>query len=161
MLASAQALEQSLRRAVAEMERAEARARGERVPDVFEDVYPLTMHPGFFKGKRPVGIIFPNGDRVEVSTWKRLVEVLLGRCNQDRGRHDALMKLRNRIQGRDRTLLGSSVEGMRSPLMIDKGLFMETHYDTETLLRITLGRILDPVGYDYEGIRVALRNDPK
>ena len=46
---------------------------------------------------------------------------------------------------------------MRSPLKIDRGLYMETHYDTETLLKIMLTRILEPVNYDYSGIRVVLR----
>jgi len=35
----------------------------------------------------------------------------------------------------------------------------ETHYDTETLLRILITRILDVVNYDYSGISVVIRND--
>ncbi len=80
------------------------------------------------------------------------------RCNDDAGKHAALMALRSRVQGRSRLLLGSGADGMRSPIKIDRGLYMETHYDTESLLRIMKTRILDAVGYDYSGIQVAIRN---
>ena len=46
---------------------------------------------------------------------------------------------------------------MRSPVQIDEALYVETHYDTETLLRILTTRILDEVGYDYSKIKIAVR----
>ena len=46
---------------------------------------------------------------------------------------------------------------MRSPLQIEENLFMETHYDTETLLNILTTRILSPIGYDYSAISVTVR----
>lgn len=125
----------------------------------YESIYPLCMEPGFFKGKTAVAVIFPDGVRVEAPTWKKLVEIILKRCNGDVGKHKALMELRNRIQGRSRKLLGSGSAGMRSPVKIDKGLYMEAHYDTESLLRIMKTRILDAVNYDYRNIQVAIRND--
>lgn len=127
--------------------------------DRYESIYPLCTEPGFFKGKAVVAVIFPDGVRVETPTWKKLVEVVLKRCNDDVGKHRALMELRNRIQGRSRKLLGSGSTGMRSPIKIDRGLYMEAHYDTESLLRIMKARILDAVGYDYRSIQVAIRND--
>ncbi len=127
--------------------------------DRYESIYPLCMEPGFFKGKTAVAVIFPDGVRVETPTWKKLAEVILKRCNDDAGKHNALMELRNRIQGRSRKLLGSGNAGMRSPIKIDRGLYMETHYDTESLLRIMKTRILDAVSYDYRNIQVAIRND--
>jgi len=157
LLANVEILEQDLKRIIAEMEREEAGDSTENEADLFEEVYPLTTSPGIFKGKRPIAVIFPNGERVTTPTWKRLVETVIKRCNEDQTKHNGLMRLRNQIQGRDRTLLGSSVEGMRSPILIDKGLYLETHYDTESLLRIMTGRILDAVGYDYENIKVAIR----
>lgn len=126
--------------------------------DRYESIYPLCMESGFFKGKAVVAVIFPDGVRVETPTWKKLAEVVLKRCNDDAGKHSALMELRNRIQGRSRKLLGSGNAGMRSPIKIDRGLYMETHYDTESLLRIMKTRILDAVGYDYRNIQVAIRN---
>lgn len=124
----------------------------------FESIYPLCMEPGFFKGKFVVAVMFPDGVRIETPTWKALVEVIMKRCNDDAGKHAALMELRNRVQGRSRQLLGNNSAGMRSPIKIDRGLYMESHYDTESLLRIMKIRILDAVGYDYSGIQVAIRN---
>ena len=125
---------------------------------VFESIYPLCMEPGFFKGKSVVAVIFPDGVRIETPTWKSLAEVVMKRCNDDAGKHAMLMELRNRVQGRSRQLLGNGSAGMRSPIKIDRGLYMESHYDTESLLRIMKTRILDAVGYDYSGIQVAIRN---
>lgn len=127
------------------------------IPD-FESIYPLCMSAGFFKGKSVVAVIFPDGVRIETPTWKALAEVVMKRCNDDAGKHTRLMELRNRVQGRSRQLLGNGPAGMRSPIKIDRGLYMESHYDTESLLRIMKTRILDAVGYDYSGIQVAIRN---
>ena len=69
----------------------------------------------------------------------------------------ALQAQAGRVSGKKRALLASSDEGMRSPLPIGGGLFLETHYDTETLLNILMNRILRPIGYDYSAIRVTVR----
>ena len=127
-------------------------------PPPFETIYPLCMEPGFFKGKSAVAVIFPDGVRIETPTWKALAGVILKRCNDDAGKHTALMELRNRVQGRRRLMLGNGPAGMRSPIKIDRGLYMESHYDTESLLRIMKTRILDAVGYDYSGIQGSVRN---
>ena len=143
-------------------ENAAGEAEDRSAPDLaerFESIYPLCMEPGFFKGKTAVAVIFPDGVRVETPTWKKLAEVILKRCNDDTVKHNALMELRNHIQGRSRKLLGNGNAGMRSPIKIDRGLYMEAHYDTESLLRIMKTRILDAVGYDYRNIQVAIRND--
>ena len=125
---------------------------------IYESIFPLCMENGFFKGKSVIAVIFPDGVRIETPTWKALVEVIMKRCNDDAAKHTALMDLRNRVQGRTRKLLGNSAAGMRSPIKIDRGLYMETHYDTETLLRVLKARILEVVGYDFSAIRVAIRN---
>lgn len=78
-------------------------------------------------------------------------------CCKDRDKHQALMDLRGKILGRNRVLLGSETGKMRSPIKIDEALYVETHYDAETLLRILTTRILDAVGYDYSGIRIAVQ----
>ena len=67
------------------------------------------------------------------------------------------MDLRGKVQGRNRVLIGSETGKMRSPVQIDEALYVETHYDTETLLRILTTRILDEVGYDYSKIKIAVR----
>lgn len=157
MLASLEAMEQNLRKLIVQME-CEAAGSGEEIRD-FEEVYPLSVSPAFFKGKRPASIMFPDGRRLATPTWKKFVAALMEDCNKDKTRHDKLMLMRNWVQGRERTLLGKSIEKMRSPIMIDEGLYLETHYDTESLLRITTDRILKAVGYDYSSIKVVIRKE--
>ena len=125
----------------------------------YETLYPLSVGSGIFKGKKPTGVKFPDGTRVDVPTWKKVVEVILQQCNKEPANHSKLMALRGKLAGRDRVFLGKERGDMRSPVKIDKYLYIETHYDTETLLRILTTRILDAVQYDYSGILIAIRND--
>ena len=122
-----------------------------------ELILPLTVDSSIFKGKKPVGIIFGENDRKDISTWKMAVKEIMKRCNSDPEKHVALMNLRGRLAGRDRLFLSNNPDNMRSPYMISENLYMETHYDTETLLRILTTRILDSVGYDFGHISVAIR----
>jgi hypothetical protein len=124
----------------------------------YESIYPLAINPGIFKGKKPTGVLFGENGRVDVGTWKTVCSEILHRCNADPEKHVALMNLRGKISGRERIFLAKETEGMRSPLKLSENLYVETHYDTETLLRIMTTRILDAVGYDYSGISVAIRN---
>ena len=68
-----------------------------------------------------------------------------------------LENLAGKVSGKKRTLLAKTSDGMRSPLKIGENLFMETHYDTETLLNILMTRLLIPIGYDYSSISVTVR----
>lgn len=133
--------------------------RAPKAAAVYESVYSLCVDPGIFKGKRPTGVIFPDGTREDVPTWKRAFEEILKHCNRTSEKHHALMELRGKLLGRNRVLLGSEEGTMRSPVKIDRALYAETHYDTETLLKILTTRILSVVGYDYSGIRIAVKND--
>ena len=125
----------------------------------YESIYPLSVGMGVFKGKRPAGVILSDGKRRESPTWKKVVEEILKDCNRDRVKHQALMDLRGKIMGRNRVLLGSETGKMRSPIKIDEALYVETHYDAETLLRILTTRILNVVDYDYSDIRIAVRTE--
>ncbi len=87
----------------------------------------------------------------------RVIDEKLKDCCRDPEKHQAIMNLRGKILGRNRVLVGSETGKMRSPVKIDEALFVETHYDAETLLRILTTRILDVVGYDYSKIQVAVR----
>ncbi len=126
---------------------------------VYESLYPLNAGTGIFKGKKPIAVIFADGARVSTPTWKKLSEEVLCHCNADPSKHKALMDLRGKLLGRDRVFLGSEAGKMRSPVKITDALYLETHYDTETLLRILTTRILTAVQYDYSGITIAVRND--
>lgn len=123
----------------------------------YEIIYPLTVGTGIFKGKRPIGTIFANGKRIETPTWKSVVTELLKNCYKNKDQKQELLNLRGKVLGRNRVLLGSETGKMRSPAQIDEALYVETHYDTETLLRIVTTRILDEVGYDYSKIRIAIK----
>ncbi len=125
----------------------------------YESIYPLDVGVGIFKGKRPTGIVFKDGARKETPTWKRVVEEILKDCCKDRFKRQRLMDLRGKILGRNRVLLGSETGKMRSPLKIDDALYVETHYDAETLMRILTTRILDEVDYDYRSIRIAVKTE--
>ena len=123
----------------------------------FELSYSLTIGTGIFKGKRPTAIIFPNSERVDCPTWKQVVVEILKNCCEDRRKKRALMDLRGKILGRNRILLGSEEGKMRSPAKITDALYVETHYDTETMLKILLTRILAPVNYDYSNIKIMIQ----
>ena len=125
----------------------------------YEIMYPLSAASGIFKGKRPIGVCFPDGSRVEVPTWKKVVEEILKRCNELPDKHIEMERLCGKVLGRDRVLMASTPYGMRSPIEIDRNIYVESHYDTESLLRILVTRILDPIQYDYNGIVIVIRND--
>lgn len=124
----------------------------------YEKIIPLSADEAVFKGECPMGVIFSDGRRQDVSTWKRVFEVILKDCNRDPAKHAILLELRGKLRGRSRVLLGSEVTGMRSPLKIDNGLYAETHYDVTMLLNILKKRILEAVDYDYSGIKIVLVN---
>ena len=120
---------------------------------------PLDIHPSVFKGKRPLSVSFPDGRTVETATWKKAVSAILADCNNDSVMHERLRSIAGKVFGRDRVLLGDK-DGMDSPVKIDEGLYMETKFDTESLLYVLRERILKPVGYDCEGIHIQCR-DPE
>ena len=68
--------------------------------------------------------------------------------------YDRLHRLCNKVSGRDRVLLSESPDGMNSPICFADGMYFESKFDTETLLHVITKRILDPIGYDYSGIRL-------
>ncbi len=140
-----------------EKERQETSQRTRMPEKPFETMYPLNVGTGIYKGKRPTGVIFPDGSRKESPTWKKVTEEILKDCCKDEAKHQSLMNLRGKILGRNRVLVGSETGKMRSPIKIDEALYVETHYDAETMLRILTTRILDSVGYDYSGIRITVQ----
>ena len=84
---------------------------------------------------------------------------ILQDCNADPTMHTYLMELRGKVMGRQRTILAASPEKMHAPLEIDKELYMESYYDTASLLYVLKNRVLDEVGYNYSGIRVRFRQE--
>ena len=123
----------------------------------YEIKYPLTAGAGIFKGKKPTGVII-EGDSLPLRTWKQLVSEIMKRCMTSEPYRKALEELAGKVSGKKRVLLAKTDAGMRSPLPIGEDLFMETHYDTETLLNILMTRLLLPIGYDFSNIFVTVRN---
>ena len=122
---------------------------------------PLRADPYTFKGEKPEGLLLPDGREVKTPTWKAAVLAILQDCNADPEMHARLMELRGKILGRQRTILAASPEGMYAPLEIGKDLYMESYYDTASLLYVLKERVLDVVGYDYSGICVRLQPEQK
>lgn len=123
----------------------------------FEAYYPLCQDSGFFKGKKPTGVILPNNNRVNCSTWKMVVYEIISETCMDPEVKEAMKALCGKVAGKKRKIIDINDKKMRSPLEIDKDLFIETHYDTETLLNILKFRILDPLNCDYSNIQIAVR----
>jgi hypothetical protein len=124
----------------------------------FDKIYPLSFNFAEFKGKKPTSLHFGR-EIVPVYSWKKVFAKIMERCNSDVDKHKALMDLRSKISGRSRLILSDRPEGMRAPLEIAHKLYAETHYDTGNLLHILTRRLLDPVGYDYSNIYVAVRTE--
>jgi hypothetical protein len=123
----------------------------------FETIYPITVDAAIFKGKKPTAVLFGN-ERIGTRNWNSVAELIMKRCNQDAEKHVSLMNLRDEIFGRKRVLLSREVATMHSPIKIDENLYIETHYDAETLMRTLLTRIPDAVDFDYSNISVSVRN---
>ncbi len=124
----------------------------------YEISYPLTAGGKLFKGKKPSSVRFGGEAPINIFTWKQLVETVMTKCISVKTYRDKLYSLCGKVSGKKRTLLSDKSEGMRSPIKIADGIFMEAHYDTETLISILITKILIPIGYDYSSIQVTVIN---
>ena len=120
--------------------------------------YPLLADSGIFKGKKPVSVIIGE-ESFDVKTWKELVKVIMDKCIESTDNIIHLYELAGKVSGKKRVLLATSPKNMRSPIENTNRMYMETHYDTETLLNILINRILIPIGYDVKNISVIIRQD--
>ena len=123
-----------------------------------EIAFPFTVGTGFFKGKRPAAVLI-RGVRQNAPSWKKVFEVIMKDCMATPACRERLTAMQGRVYGRNRLLLSSDGSAMRSPVKIGEGLYAETHYDTETLLKILTYRLLKPAGYDYSAVSIVLRSD--
>ncbi len=125
---------------------------------VYETVYPITNTAGF-KGKKPIAVIY-KGKRQTTPTWKSVVNSVLQEVIKDEVMKNRIMSLRDKLLGRVRKRLSETSDDMRSPLKIYDNLFIETHYDTETLMKLLL-EILEEISYDYNEIQVVIKNNTR
>ena len=121
----------------------------------YESIYPLTNTTGF-KGKKPIAVNIGT-ERITSPTWKIVVETILNHVLKEKEMENRLMALRDRMLGRKRTRVSASSETMRSPLKLRKDLYIETHYDTETLMNFLI-KILSDIHYDYNNIEIVIKN---
>lgn len=153
-------LEESLENALAEV-RQGIQDMGGGVEPVqrYETILPFDTDEVVFTGRRPMGVLFPDGRRESAPSWKKVFTVVLQDCNREPTMHEILMDMREKLFGRNRVLLGRDPGEMRSPVQIDEGLFAETHYDVVMLMKILKTRFLTPLGYDFHEIKIVLRNE--
>lgn len=133
----------------------EIQAEGNENEIEYESVYPITNTTGF-KGKKPIAVKIA-AERMTAPTWKIVVEKILKEVLKEKEMEDRLMALRDKILGRKRTRVSASSSTMRSPLKINEKLYIETHYDTETLMNFLI-QILSEIHYDYNNIEVVIKN---
>ena len=124
-----------------------------------ETELPLSAMVAYFKGKKPVAVVYPDGTEVPVPTWKKAAVYLLRHCAEDEQMRGRLEGIRGKVFGKNRLLFGDSGYGMDVPLEVYPGMFLESKFDTETLLNVITKRIFDPIGYDYSSIRLKI-TDP-
>lgn len=60
---------------------------------------PLTSLPAYFKGKKPVSIIYPDGTEIHVDKWRKLAEKLLHRCAEEEVMRERLCGMLGKFMG--------------------------------------------------------------
>lgn len=114
--------------------------------------HPLDWRPAAFKGTKAVAVILPDGREVEAKTWRAVVDTILQDCAADPVRLEHLRCLCDRVNGNFRPLLSSHKAEMKAPVEIEDGLYFESKFDTEQLLRVLVEKVLRPVGYDCSSV---------
>lgn len=117
-------------------------------------ILPLSTMPSYFKGKKPLSLVYPDGTEVSVTSWKNLAYHLLNDCAKNPEMRNRLHHIQNKVSGRDRVLLSSTGEGMDRPIEFCDNMFFESKFDAETMLRVITARIFKPIGYDYHRINL-------
>lgn len=128
----------------------------------YESAYELSyslVPTNRFKGKKPIAVIM-NGEKNIIPTWKMAVSYILQEVVKDEKMYKRVLYLRDKLLGRVRTRISSVPDDMRSPLKISEELYIETHYDTETLLNL-LVQILNEIKYDYTNIKIIIKRPLK
>lgn len=125
------------------------------VESVYETVYPIT-NIGGFKGKKVIAVIIHN-ERMITPTWKKAVSIILTDVIKDKKYKEKMYNLCDKMLGRVRNRLAHTSESMRSAIKLDDNLYIETHYDTETLMRFLL-EILNELNYNYDDIKIVIKS---
>lgn len=114
----------------------------------------LKTMPAYFKGNKPISIVYPDGTIDYTSTWRMVAKSLLQRCAEDDVMRERMYALCDRASGKIRYILSSKPDGMDSPIEICPNMYFEGKYDTESMLRVITNRIFDTIGYRYLDIEI-------
>lgn len=136
-----------------------ARLENSEDAEIYSEKRTLDMY-SYLKGKKPLAVKLPNGEVQTVKTWKNVAEAVLKDCNSNSDCHERLLELCDKVAGRNRMILASTPIEMVRPLEIDNGIYFESYFDTEYLLKMMCERVLKYTNYDYSKIRVNIY-DPK
>ena len=124
-----------------------------------ESILPLLAMPAFLKGKKTTSITLSDGNEIVTKKWNRLYQPYFMTVIQI-NLYNRLLEICGKVHSRDRVILSADTHGMDAPLKIDEGIYFESKFDTETLLKALTERVLKPIGYDYSHIRIKI-TDPK
>ena len=125
-------------------------------PDELFLTLPFKSGTTAFKGRKPVSVNFGSRE-VSAFTWKQVVTAVFQDVTANSEYRLALHELCGKVNGKKRKLLSHDTENMVSPIQIGENLYFESHYDTETLLKILIGRVLEPIHYDFSAITITVR----
>ena len=131
---------------------------GKDFPDHYVDETWLASSTHYYKGKKPLMVILPSGEEHPATKWLEVVKIILTDCNNDPECHERLLKMRDLVHGKQRTIFASTPDGMVHPVQVgDEDMYFEGHFDTETLFNTLINRVLRFAGYNYHRIRIQCR----
>ncbi len=76
--------------------------------------------------------------------------------NRGAEKPDRLSDIVEDMQGRTRPIMAHTAEELKNPMRIGEGIYMESRYDTESLIHIMTKRIFNALDYDYSEIKIRI-----
>ena len=114
----------------------------------------IAVSPAELKGKKPLAIQTKSGEWIETLTWKKVVQKILQTYNENPESHKKFMDMRGKVFGRWGAILESTPDNMSVPLKIDENLYFEAKFDTETMIKVLLEKVLTPANCDCSEIKI-------
>jgi hypothetical protein len=125
--------------------------------DAYERSVPLTTKSHYFIGTKPSAVIIES-EMIPAKTWPAVCSAILSQCLRDDRYRERLLEARDKVKGRRRTYLSRCPDGMTTPGRITDEVFFESHYNSARLINILTEKILKPIGYDCEKIRIVIKD---
>ena len=126
-------------------------------PEQFSIDIPLNSNGSVFKGRKPISVLFEDGEECMASTWKQVVKTLLERCYATPKTRERLNSMCGLISGKSRLLFCRDATAMGSPIKVGDDMYIETKFDAETLMNVVVRRVLIPAGFDVSGIAIKVQ----